>query len=185
MNYLVNKKIMAILPFILFILLMVYLWKSLSLNPQELPSALLNKSVPTFTAYSLIKPQQIITQKIFLGEITLLHVWASWCNVCESEKPFLNELIKQYPIKLIGLNYKDTHQQALTKVKQENPYEEIIEDLTGKIGMDLGVYGTPETFLIDNTGIIRYRYAGKLTIQIWQKQFLPLIEALNLNPKMK
>lgn len=173
------KKLGFLLPLIIFILLSLYLWRGLSLNPRELPSTLINKSAPVFSGSSIIHPHRLITEKVFTGKLTLFHVWATWCNVCQAEHPYLVELARDYKVNFIGLNYKDDTKAAFNWLKQKgNPYKELIEDTTGKIAMDWGVYGTPETFIVDQKGIIRYKYTGMLTPQVWQEKFLPILQTL-------
>lgn len=172
------SRLSTLLPLLIFIVLTVYLWKGLALNPRELPSTLIDQAAPRFRAPTLNNPDKMVTERIFLGNITLFHVWATWCSVCRLEHSFLVELSKQKNIRLIGLNYKDQRKKALYWLEKASPYTEVVYDHSGKIGMDWGVYGTPETFVIDRQGIIRYKYTGMLTVQIWQDKFLPILKKL-------
>ena len=168
----------SLIPLLIFMLLTVYLWKGLALNPRELPSTLIDHPAPPFQAPTLADAHKIITGKVFAGHITLFHVWATWCSVCKAEHHYLVNLVKKQPVRLIGLNYKDQRKEALSWLKKGNPYTEVVYDHSGRIAMDWGVYGTPETFVIDRQGIIRYKYTGLLTESIWQDKFLPLLKTL-------
>jgi cytochrome c biogenesis protein CcmG/thiol:disulfide interchange protein DsbE len=148
-------------------------------DPNLLPSSLLNQPVPSFSASSLKNRDENITTNDLKGKITLLNVWATWCGMCRIEHPILIDLARNYPIQVYGLNYKD-QATAATKFlnEQGNPYQKIIFDPQGKIAMQFGVYGTPETYLIDSKGIIRYRYVGPMTLEIVEKDLLPRIKQM-------
>lgn len=161
-------------PFIIFIVLALFLWRGLSLEPQTLPSVQVGKSLPDFQLPMLGK-EQVFTSLLLKGQIALLNVWASWCSACKEEQVFLMQL-SQENIPIYGLNYKDTTEEAKRWLGEwGNPYRAIAEDKEGKVAIDLGVYGTPESFLIDKKGVIRYRHVGVLTQTVWQNEFLPLI----------
>ncbi len=163
------------IPLGLFILLIFFLWRGLSLEPQKLPYARLDKPLPAFTLSVLDSPQNV-TEKVFQGNVSLLNVWASWCEACADEQVFLLRLARE-SIPIYGLNYKDNPTTAKRWLSEwGNPYKLIGEDPEGKFAFDLGVYGTPETFLIDKKGIIRYRHVGILDETIWRNNFLPLIK---------
>lgn len=135
--------------------------------------------MPEFTAEGLLQRDSSFSQQDFKGHITILNVWASWCPSCKSEFPFLKQLNEQPEFKLYGLNYRDNRNAALAVLNQlGNPFSRSIFDPDGKLALELGVYGTPETYLIDSQGIIRYRYSGELNPEIWQKEFQPKIEVL-------
>lgn len=153
------------LPLILFIPLCIFLYRGLFLHPSELPSAVVGKALPGDIPFR--------THMITQNEAALLNVWASWCEACNEEQVFLLKLQRQ-GIKIYGLNYKDDPLDA--KIWLEtwgNPYVMIAEDQKGRIAMDLGVYGAPETFLIDKNGIVQYRWAGILNETIWEREILP------------
>lgn len=148
-------------------------------DPQALPSPLVGKPVPTFSLTELNAPQQNITAGQFKGQVWVLNVWASWCVSCRKEHPVLLELAQKKVVPLIGFNYQDQRdpgQQWL--VRHGNPYQAVAFDADGRVGMDLGVIGVPETFVIDKKGVIRYKHAGPVTQQLVDKTLLPLIKEL-------
>lgn len=164
------------LPLVLFLLVAVFLWRGLSLNPKVVPSPLIGKPMPTFHLPTL-ESGEFLTDQDFLGEPILLNVWASWCNACRAEHAMLLNIADEIPI--IGWNYKDDVQAAQQQLQRlGNPYQVVLVDNAGKAAIDWGIYGTPETFLIDAEGIIHYKHTGPITKKVWQQQFLPLIEQL-------
>ncbi len=177
-----NKLLYApryLIPLLVFIILAFFLWRGLTLNPRELPSALLNKSAPVFELPDLMQPQQILTHQIFLGHVSLLNVWSTWCVTCHAEHAFLMELAHTQAVTIYGLDYKDDSAAARQWLAQYgNPYKAIAVDKAGQAAINWGVYGTPETFIIDKKGIIRYKVIGALTPTIWQNQLAPLIQQL-------
>lgn len=183
------NKVIRLLPLVLVIALGVVLYRGLSLNPQDMPSALVGKAMPEFSLSSLNDPNKRVTQADLAGDIVLLNVWATWCPTCKYEHPYLLELANDPQLKaqvtLYGLNYKDERlaaQQWL--VNYQDPYQFSIFDEAGSLGLDLGVFGAPETFVIDHHGIIRKRFAGALDIRVWRKEFEPLIKQL-INEKQQ
>ncbi|MCP0914671.1 MULTISPECIES: DsbE family thiol:disulfide interchange protein [Legionella] len=167
-----------LIPLLLFLLMTYFFWRGLFLNPQALPSVQIGKTLPPFQLSRLDKEGEHFNSKNLQGKVALLNVWASWCAACADEQVFLLQLAHE-GIPIYGLNYKDNKEHAAQWLTEwGNPYKQIGNDTTGKVGMDLGVYGTPETFLIDKKGIIRYRYAGILDAEIWQREFLPRIAEL-------
>jgi cytochrome c biogenesis protein CcmG/thiol:disulfide interchange protein DsbE len=167
-----------LLPFLLFTTLLIFLWKGLSLNPHELPSTRVGQSIPWFKLPVLGDKTQVLTPMSFRGKIVVLNVWASWCEACTEEQAFLTQLSNQ-GIAMYGLNYKDTTQHAQAWLSEwGNPYLMIGEDVQGHAAIDLGVYGAPESFLIDKDGVIVYRHVGILTPSIWQQKFAPIIKRL-------
>ena len=166
------------IPFIVFALLAVFFWRGLSLDPKSLPSAQLGKPLPQFKLPILGDARQVLTPASFLGQVALLNVWASWCEACIEEQQFLLQLAHEGVV-IFGMNYKDNREDARQWLaKWGNPYRLIGEDTLGKGSLDMGVYGAPETFLVDKMGIIRYRHVGVLNERIWQDEFLPLISQL-------
>lgn len=166
-----------LLPLIIFLIVATFLWLGLSKDPHQLPSALVNKPVPQFAYPNLIKTSQLFTQQKFLGQVSLLNVWGSWCQTCYMEHTVLMEIAHSNNIAVYGLNYKDERIAALQWLeKYGNPYSEIIFDKQGTLAMELGVYGTPETFLIDAKGIIRYKHVGALDLALWEQEIKPLIQ---------
>ncbi|MGA9853400.1 MAG: DsbE family thiol:disulfide interchange protein [Gammaproteobacteria bacterium] len=166
-------------PIIVLLALVAVFWRGLYLDPRILPSPLIGKSVPAFSLPRLDDPRQSFTQQEFLGKISILNVWATWCVACRDEQQTLVQFAKQNVIPVYGLDYKDDHQDALDWLAQKgNPYAAVAFDATGNVAINWGVYGAPETFLIDQHGIIRYKYIGPLTPDVIQNNLLPRIEAL-------
>lgn len=173
-----KTRLWRLMPFLVFLVLALFLWRGLSLDPQALPLAQLNRQVPDFHLPVLGDNQQHFDAKQLRGKITLLNVWASWCAACVDEQLFLMQLAEQ-GIAIFGLNYKDNNQNALKWLHQwGNPYRLIGDDKDGSVAIDLGVYGAPETFLIDSNGFIRFRHVGIMTKESWDKDFLPRIQQL-------
>ncbi len=167
-----------IAPLMVFMVLGLFFWRGLSLEPQHLPSAQLGKPLPPFRVPSIGDEQIVFSPSSLLGQVALLNVWASWCAACTDEQLFLLQLAQEGTA-IYGLNYKDNRTDARKWLTEwGNPYRLVGEDVTGKVAIDLGVYGAPETFLIDKTGVIRYRHAGVLNETIWQQEFLPRIKQL-------
>lgn len=170
------KRALFLLPALLLLLLSVFLWRGLSLNPHELPSALVGKPAPAFALPRLDNPQQLLEPQNFRGKPWLLNVWASWCGACVYEHPLLLQLADRKIITIVGLDYKDTPQLANAWLAQRgNPYRVVLSDTNGRIGIDYGVYGVPETFLIDAQGIIVAKHVGPLTEAFIEHKVLPLL----------
>lgn len=166
-----------LIPLVIFASLVFFLWRGLALDPQKLPSTQIGKSLPAFQLTRL-DDKNLFTPQLMQGQVALLNVWASWCAACIDEQVFLMALSREgFP--LYGLNYKDNRQNALNWLSEwGNPYRAIGEDSQGKVAIDLGVYGAPETFLIDKHGFIRFRHVGVLNEAIWKTDFLPRIKLL-------
>ncbi len=172
-------KLKIVLPFIIFAILMFFLSKGLHHDPKKLPSVLINQKVPVFSLVELTNNKDTFSNQDLVGHISLLNVWATWCTECKAEFSLLLQIAKEKRIQFYGLNYKDNQTAALNWLKEYgNPYKKIGFDVSGLVAINFGVYGTPETFLIDKQGVIRYRYVGALTNYAWQQQFLPRIEQL-------
>jgi len=172
-------KLIRFLPLILVIALGVVLYRGLSLNPQDMPSALVGKTMPDFELQTLNNIDKIVTKADLLGDIVLINVWATWCPTCKYEHPYLVDVAKDTQVKLYGLNYKDERVAAQQWLQHyEDPYVFSIFDEEGTLGLDLGVYGAPETFVIDHHGIIRKRFAGAIDTRVWRREFEPLIAQL-------
>lgn len=168
----------GLLPLVIFVVLIIFLWRGLALDPQSLPSAQIGQTIPSFSLPSLNDKQQQFNSQQMHGHPALLNVWASWCEACAQEQVFLMHLARK-GIVIYGLNYKDKRENARQWLAEwGNPYQLIGEDINGKVAIDLGVYGTPETFLLDTQGIIQYRHVGILDNTVWQAQFLPRIQKL-------
>jgi len=168
-----------IVPFVFFIATAGLLWKSLKLKPAELPSVLVGHKAPAFSLTTVEDPTRVINENVFKGQVTVLNIWASWCSSCKKEHPIWVELTKKYPFSFISVSYHDDLKAAQQWLqKSGNPYSFTLFDPQGHLGMDYGVYGIPETFILDKEGIIRYRHAGPISLQLWQQTLLPLIESL-------
>jgi len=160
-----------------FIALVLLLALGLRLNPREVPSPLIGKPAPAFELPLLHAPDKRLSQKDMLGSVWVLNVWASWCPPCLVEHPVVTELAKSVPV--VGLNYKDTREDALPWLKRNgDPFKFSLFDANGRIAMDYGVYGVPETYVIDQQGVIRYKHIGPLTPEVAQKKVAPLVQEL-------
>jgi cytochrome c biogenesis protein CcmG/thiol:disulfide interchange protein DsbE len=163
------KRVLMLLPLVLFLAVALFLYRGLYLNPTELPSALIDKPFPVFSLPA-VSGGQVITQADLQGQPALVNVWATWCPSCRAEHPFLTELRAQ-GVRIIGVNYKDDNAAAQKwLVDLHDPYQLNIDDAKGSLGMDLGVSGAPETFLVDKHGIIRHKYVGVIDAQVWREK---------------
>ena len=168
------KKAWLPLAFIALVLLLAI---GLRLNPREVPSPLIGKPAPVFDLPLLHAPDKRFSHKDMLGEVWVLNVWASWCPPCLVEHPVVTQLSKTVPV--VGLNYKDTREDALPWLKRNgDPFKYALFDPNGRIAMDYGVYGVPETYVIDQKGVIRYKHIGPLTPEVAQKKLAPLVQEL-------
>ena len=169
-----------LLPLLVFIGLVGLLVVGLRHDPSIIPSPLIDKPAPAFALPTLQQPQASIGTQDMKGEVSVLNVWASWCVECRHEHPFLLELGKDNRIHLIGLNYKDVREDALAWLKQNggNPYQASAYDEDGQVGLDYGVYGVPETFILDREGIIRYKYIGPINEQVLEEEIKPMLARL-------
>lgn len=164
-----KQYIMAVLPTFIFMALVFFFWRGLSLDPAHVPSSRLDQKLPDFSLPRLGEEATLVSSTELVGKPIALHVFASWCSSCATEPVFLRHL-KQAGVYLVGLNYKDTPEDATHWLTTwGNPYELILSDEQGRVGIDLGVYGTPETFFIDKEGIIRERYVGPITQDVWEQ----------------
>ena len=173
--------IRRLLPLIIFFVLIGFLAQSLYESETELPSPLIGKPIPEFKLRNLIT-EEFVTNDQIIGNISLINVWATWCVGCEIEHEFLVELSQDRNLNLpiIGLNWKDDDQLAKLWLKQlGDPYILVLKDPEGKTAIDFGVYGAPETFLIDSNGIIHFKHIGPLDREIYEQDILPLIGELN------
>ena len=169
-------------PLLGFVALLVVLFGGLGKDPSLLPSALLDRPLPPFTAASLEDPSVQVRDTDLHGQVALLNIWATWCPTCRAEHEFLNALKDRGQV-IYGVNYKDERLDALRWLDSlGDPYRINIDDSAGQIGIDLGVYGAPETFLLDAEGVIRYRHVGALDQQVWEREFLPRLKALGVTP---
>ena len=160
------------LPLLIFAVIFAFFWRGLSLNPHALPSVLINKPAPDFRLPTLLTAHVYKDQRIFSKNVTLLNVWASWCDTCAEEQAFLLTLKTRYPhLQLVGLDFQDQPKKARLWLNAHgNPYHLVLNDEKGVVGVDYGVYGTPESFLIDAQGVILAKVTGVLNEKAWQEQ---------------
>lgn len=168
-----------ILPFVVFIVLAVFLFIGLNLNPREVPSPLVGKPAPAFALPQLQAAGKQFSPQDMKGKVWLFNVWASWCVACEEEHPVLMELARLNIVPIYGMDYKDKREVALaTLEKRGNPYVLNVSDSDGRVGIDYGVYGVPETYVIDKQGIIQYKQIGPVTPDNLREKILPLVAEL-------
>ncbi len=168
-----------LIPLVIFMVLAVFLLVGLTLNPRQVPSPLIDKPAPRFQLNQLHEPEKIMSSEDNLGKVWMLNVWASWCVACRDEHPLLVQLANSGIIPIYGLNYKDERNTALQWLKRYgDPYAISIVDIDGKVGINYGVYGVPETYVIDKQGIIRHKQIGPVTVDSLEKTILPLIKEL-------
>ncbi|MFO1325208.1 MAG: DsbE family thiol:disulfide interchange protein [Burkholderiales bacterium] len=173
------KALRLLVPLVLFVVLVAFLWRGLSRDPREVPSPLINKPAPVFSLAQLKAPDKQFGTADMKGKVWLLNVWASWCVSCRVEHPLLVELAKANVVPLVGLNYKDKNDLGLAWLSQNgDPYTLSVVDADGRVGIDFGVYGVPETFVIDKDGMIRYKQIGPITVEALEQKILPLVRTL-------
>jgi len=169
-----------LLPLGIFVLLVFLLGVGLSLNPREVPSPLIGKPAPAFQLPQLHDPAKTFSPKELQGKVWVLNVWASWCVACRDEHPVLTALARSGIAPVYGLNYKDQRDEAIEWLRRfGDPYQASLFDADGRVGIDYGVYGVPETYVIDKQGVIRYKRIGPVTPEIVQNKMAPLIAELN------
>jgi|SRR5215216_1444667 len=169
-----------LIPLGLFLVLVVFLAIGLTRDPHEVPSALVNKPAPTFRLPQLKDPAKTFSADDMKGKVWLLNVWASWCIACGEEHQHLFRYASSGVAPIIGLNYKDRREDALAWLEQlGDPYQLSASDLEGRVAIDYGVYGAPETYVIDKSGTIRHKHVGALTPDVWSQEVLPLVQQLN------
>jgi cytochrome c biogenesis protein CcmG/thiol:disulfide interchange protein DsbE len=167
------------IPFAIFVVLVAFLYVGLSRDPREVPSPLLDKPAPAFALSQLHDPASKLSNAELKGKVWLLNVWASWCVSCREEHPLLMQLAASKIVPVYGLDYKDKPDAGRAWLAQNgNPYTASVVDLDGRVGIDYGVYGVPETFLIDKQGVVRYKQIGPLTVESLQQKILPLVREL-------
>jgi cytochrome c biogenesis protein CcmG/thiol:disulfide interchange protein DsbE len=168
-----------LIPLGIFLVLVIFFAVGLQLDPREVPSPLIDKPAPAFEVAQLHRPEARIGTDQLRGQVWLLNVWASWCFACRSEHPHLVELSRQKLVPIYGLNYKDERADALRWLQQfGDPYTVSAHDLDGRVGLDYGVYGVPETFLIDRDGVIRHKHIGPLNPDIINNTIMPMVRQL-------
>ncbi len=169
-----------LLPLVLFGVLVAFLAVGLQRDPHVVPSPLVSKPAPDFRLAQLIQADKVFTPAEMKGRVWMLNVWASWCVACRVEHPLLMDIARSQVVPLIGLDYKDQRPGALKFLSQHgDPYDLSAFDGDGRVGIDYGVYGVPETFVIDKNGVIRHKQIGPITAEALEKTILPLIRELN------
>ncbi|MDX6557804.1 MAG: cytochrome c biosis protein CcmG, thiol:disulfide interchange protein DsbE [Blastocatellia bacterium] len=171
---------LLLLPLVLFIGLVAFLLVGLRRDPHEIPSPLINKPAPAFQLKQLQDPTKTFSAAEMQGKVWLLNFWGTWCVACRDEHPLLVQYSKTAAVPIYGVDYKDERATALQLLEEEgNPYTLTASDPEGRLSIDYGVYGAPETFLIDRNGVIRYKQIGPITEEAWQKEILPRVKQLN------
>jgi cytochrome c biogenesis protein CcmG/thiol:disulfide interchange protein DsbE len=172
-----RKKLL--IPLGVFVVLFAFLLVGLGLNPREVPSPLIGKPAPEFRLAKLHTPGQQLGTADMKGQVWLLNVWASWCVACRVEHPLLVELAKSKVVPIVGLNYKDKPDEGIAWLKQHgDPYDVSVVDRDGRVGIDWGVYGVPETFVVDKAGVIRYKHIGPVDAAAVERKIVPLVREL-------
>lgn len=173
------KRLKLFAPLAIFLILGALLLKGLSLDPNAMPSALIDKPIPAFTLPSLEQPDRVLERSDMIGQVALVNVWGTWCPSCRAEHPYLMKIADQEGIPIIGVDYKDVREDAIQWLeKLGDPYVLNIFDEHGKLGIDLGVFGAPETYVIDHRGVVRYKHIGVVDDRVWTERLKPLIDQL-------
>jgi len=171
------SRLKLFVPLFLFVVLALFLMRGLQLDPREMPSALIDHPLPEFQLGQL-GSDRILQRADVVGEVAFFNVWATWCVSCRMEHPYLQKLADE-GVPIIGINYKDETAAAMKWLRDlGDPYQLTIEDAEGTLGLDMGVYGAPETYLVDAQGVIRYRHVGVINERVWQGILLPIYRAL-------
>ncbi len=176
----IAKRLKYFVPLLIFVAVGVFLFRGLTLDPSALPSALIGKPLPPFSLATVADKNRLITQADLTGRVSLINVWATWCISCRVEHPHLVRIAQQFDIPIYGINYKDDNAKALEWLRQfHDPYEFSIADTDGRLGLDLGVYGAPETYVIDRHGVIRHKRVGVVDMNVWQNEIKPIVDQLD------
>ncbi len=170
------RHLIYILPLAIFLGLGVLLFSGLGKDPSHLPSALIDKPFPAFSLPDLHEEGRMLDASIVQGQPTLVNVWATWCAACRVEHPELMRIAQEEGVPIVGINYKDDSEEARAWLQRyKNPYRHVIVDRHGRLGLDLGVYGAPETYVVDAQGIVRFRHVGVVDQKVWQEKLAPLL----------
>lgn len=173
------RRLILFIPLAIFFVMGIFLWRGLQLDPSELPSALIDKPMPAFQLSSLYDESRTLTERDLVGKPALLNVWATWCPTCKQEHAQLNKIAREEGVTIYGINYKDDRAEARAWLQRyDDPYVINIFDEKGSLGLDLGVYGAPETYVLDKDGVIRYRHVGEVNEKVWQ-QLRGIIQGLD------
>jgi len=168
-----------LLPLAIFMVLVGFFAVGLKLDPREVPSPLVDKPAPAFRLPVLNEAGKTFAPEDMRGKVWLLNVWASWCGACREEHPLLMEMSRSGAVPLVGLDYKDTDAEGTGVLSQAgNPYQVVVTDADGRVGIDYGVYGVPETYVIDKAGVIRYKQIGPITEESMRTKIMPLVKGL-------
>ena len=171
---------LLLLPLLLFVVLVGFLLVGLRRDPHEVPSPLINKSAPDFQLPQLQQASATFSAKEMRGKVWLLNFWGTWCVACREEHPLLVQYAKTGAVPIYGVDYKDERTAALQWLDEfGNPYTLTAFDVDGRISIDYGVYGAPESYLIDRNGVIRFKQIGPITEDVWRNKILPLAKELN------
>ena len=166
-----------LIPLILFVVIAVFLYFSLNTNSSKLPSPLLGKMFPNIEAKDFYSNESVLVTNLFSKKMSLVNVWASWCVTCRQEHQMMMKIANNKDLQLIGINYKDTRIDGERYLEMMgNPFDVIFFDPSGNIGLDLGVYATPETFLVDQQGVILHKHIGAIDSKVWEEDFVPHIK---------
>ena len=169
-----------LLPLVLFIALVGFLLIGLYRDPHEVPSPLINKPAPDFKLSQLRAPNKTFSSQEMRGKVWVLNFWGTWCVACREEHPLLLEYAKTGAVPILGVDYKDERTAAMQMLDEEgDPYTLTVSDPDGRVSIDYGVYGAPESYLIDRNGVIRFKQIGPITQDVWQKEILPRARQLN------
>jgi len=172
------SRIKLFIPLIIFAVLAGFFWRGLSLDPTHMPSALIDRQMPAFHLGTVMNPEKKVTVEALKGRPALLNVWATWCVSCKVEHPYLNRLAEQ-GVPIFGVNYKDDTAAAQGWLKKlGNPYVLSVIDQDGRLGIDLGVFGAPETYVLDGNGVIRYKHVGVVDDRVWSETLQPIMANL-------
>lgn len=167
------------IPLVIFIVLAWFLYDGLGRNTKKIPSPLIGKVFPDLEVEDFQTGGSFQLQSRLKNKVSLVNVWASWCVTCRAEHKMLNDIAKSAKVQMVGINYKDSKKEGQRFLKiLGNPFNFIVFDHKGKLGLELGVYATPETFLVDKNGVIQFKRIGEITPRIWQQKMLPLIQQL-------
>lgn len=173
------ERFKLFLPLIIFAVLAGFFWRGLSLDPTSMPSALIDQSMPVFSLKTVKRPELMKSHEDLKGKVSLLNVWATWCVSCRIEHPYLLSLAEQ-GVPIVGVNYKDDVAAARQWLQDlADPYVYSVVDLDGRLGIDLGVFGAPETYIVDKQGVIRYKHVGVVNEQVWAEKLEPIVRVLN------
>ncbi|HET8849644.1 MAG TPA: DsbE family thiol:disulfide interchange protein [Marinobacter sp.] len=169
------KRLVLFIPLVIVMGVGVFLAAGIGKDPTELDSALVGKAVPEFSLENLYDPERVHDASLFEGQVSLLNVWGEWCPACWDEHEFLMQLANEENVRIVGLNYKDQRDKALSFLERlGNPYNVVLFDPGGSLGFDLGVYGAPETFVIDDDGTVLYRHVGAVNDRVWAEELGPI-----------